>query len=100
MIHLRLTYPQLSVKELRPSTAMLPRINYQLPKGCNHPEVDILSVAGRVVRRLTQSGRFWIQNSVFWDGLDQTGHPLPPGVYIVRLKSGNLAKTQKVVVTR
>jgi flagellar hook assembly protein FlgD len=32
-----------------------------------------------------------------WDGCDQRGRRMPSGIYLLRLKSGRLAQTRKIV---
>ena len=49
-------------------------------------EVEIYDLSGRRLRRLEErravsAGRY----SVLWDGLDDSGRPVPPGLYAVRL---------------
>jgi subtilisin family serine protease len=54
----------------------------------------IYSAAGRLVRTLLSPG-----NSVTWDGRDESGHPVPPGIYLAKSPgSGPQAGTSKVVI--
>lgn len=46
--------------------------------------LEIRSSAGRLVRRIRASSP-----DVLWDGLDENGHRLPPGVYLARLVENN-----------
>jgi subtilisin family serine protease len=54
--------------------------------------VAILDVAGRVVRRGVLDGRM---GGLPWDGCDTQGHPVRPGLYLVRCES-RLAKVVRL----
>ena len=49
-------------------------------------EVALFDVSGREVRTLTKASYPAGPHEVAWDGLDQSGRPAAPGVYLVRLK--------------
>ncbi len=55
-------------------------------------EANIFDVSGRLVRRLSSTGR----GPIAWDGLDGRGHRLPAGVYIARIAQG--AREQRVAI--
>ena len=62
-------------------------------------DVDIADASGNVVRTFTASGD---QLSVYWDGTDQQGLPLPPGKYTVTIggnrSDGKLARPAVLTV--
>lgn len=41
-----------------------------------------------------------LSNSVIWDGTDDSGRKLPPGVYFVRLETGEYRQTEKVILIK
>ncbi len=45
-------------------------------------EVRVLDITGRLVRRLQLDG---IGGRAAWDGADEAGHAVPPGVYLARM---------------
>ncbi|MFC5409204.1 C25 family cysteine peptidase [Larkinella bovis] len=47
--------------------------------------IQIWNLKGQVVRTLRQAVRLG-ENTVFWEGTDQGGGPLPNGVYLIRLR--------------
>jgi len=57
-------------------------------------ELVILDLHGRAVRTLGRSeeGRAWT-----WDGRDEVGSMLPPGMYFLRLETGTSTSTQKLL---
>jgi hypothetical protein len=57
--------------------------------------VVVLDRAGRVVQRLEAPGSG--QCRVFWDGTDQSGRSLSPGVYFCRFTGGGRSLTRSVV---
>ena len=61
----------------------------------------IVDTAGRQLRVLAQ-GRFESgTHSVVWDGRDDAGSPLPSGVYLARLTSGNgLEGSRKLMLVK
>jgi hypothetical protein len=64
--------------------------------------VDVYDVAGRLVRPLAvkagdaDGGAF----EAFWDGTNSHGAVMSPGVYFVRVTSGERAQTARVTLTR
>ncbi|MEO0127782.1 MAG: T9SS type A sorting domain-containing protein [candidate division WOR-3 bacterium] len=73
----------------------------QEPMVLSEPEVSlaIYDVTGRLVKdlsRLTVNGE---RSTVHWDGNDNSGKPLPTGVYFVELKTGRIL-TMKVILQR
>jgi hypothetical protein len=72
-------------------------IKFQLSNAKCRLKLAIFDVSGRLVRRfdymtLRQS------DYIIWDGADDAGKQLPPGVYFIELKSGNLSQTVRVVL--
>jgi len=62
--------------------------------------LEVYDVGGRLVRVLAE-GRFaGGEHEVVWEGLDESGHRVAPGVYFCRLKSGGLEDRTKMVVLK
>jgi len=55
--------------------------------------VMIIDLSGRIVRKLIAA-----DNGAVWDGRDEDGNYLPPGVYLVRLRSAG--SQSRVILTR
>lgn len=56
--------------------------------------VDIFSAAGTPVRRLIFTEG---TNEIYWDGRDNTGKKVPPGIYLLRADSGGSKSYGRVV---
>jgi len=73
--------------------------------------ISIYDISGRLIRSFSlpipSEGRglsspwdgttYSLLPTVVWDGTDQTGHAVPPGVYFVRLSAGSATATVKIV---
>jgi hypothetical protein len=62
--------------------------------------VDLFDVRGARVRRLFEGSTATPSGAIDFDGRDERGRPLPPGVYFLRLASAGGEETQRVVVQR
>ena len=69
----------------------------------SHPATTSLAlydVSGRRVKTLTQGPREAGYHIIHWDGDDEAGHPVPPGIYFYRLNAGEFTQTRSMVVVR
>jgi hypothetical protein len=62
--------------------------------------VSILDLAGREVRIVRDGPQAPGEYRVLWDGADQRGRAVAPGVYLVRLTAARLGFTRKIAVVR
>jgi hypothetical protein len=62
--------------------------------------VGIVDVSGRRVRRLVDESLAAGDHVVAWDGRDQGGAPVPPGVYLAVLGAGADSRSTKLAVVR
>jgi photosystem II stability/assembly factor-like uncharacterized protein len=74
-------------------------IGYRLPVISVPITLSIYNITGRLAKRfMINDSRL---TSVTWDGRNNSGNSLPPGVYFIRLDSGNTDyRTKKVVKLR
>jgi len=74
-------------------------IGYHLPVD-GHAEIVVYDVVGRVVRTLvsgyTQAGG----HEVVWSGLDDSGNRVASGVYLYRLRAGDIVETRRMVLLK
>jgi flagellar hook assembly protein FlgD len=56
-------------------------------------EVEILDLSGRRVRRLIFDQRAAGAYDEAWDGRDDDGHLVPPGLYVLRVSAASDAET-------
>lgn len=82
------------------------RISYRLPTRNARIVAGVYDRAGRQVRLLASNEPAAAEGELIWDGRDQDGRPLPPGIYLVRLEAydddgaGLFAAQGTVVVAR
>jgi hypothetical protein len=62
--------------------------------------VDVLDLAGRLVRRLDQARYAPGARVLRWDGAGNDGSRLPSGVYVVRVRTGGAVAQSRVVLLR
>lgn len=74
-------------------------IRYSL-SGSAEVSLGIYDIAGRLWRELHKGERPPGHHLATWDGKDDSGKPVPSGVYLYRLKVGRSAKARGVVVLR
>ncbi|MFH1278259.1 MAG: hypothetical protein ABIK65_07765 [Candidatus Eisenbacteria bacterium] len=63
-------------------------------------ELDVFNLAGRRVRTFPRIHAYEgiFVDPVLWDGRDDSGRRLPAGVYFVRMRSGDLSESRKVIL--
>ncbi len=74
-------------------------IAYHLPSESD-VTLAIFNILGHPVRRLKQGHQDAGHHRVSWDGTDNTGHRLPSGVYLCRLRAGDAATVRRLVLVR
>ena len=62
--------------------------------------LDVLDLSGRRVRRVFEGSLAPGPHSVVWDGLDDAGRPLPPGVYLGHANGAGVACATRLVRIR
>jgi hypothetical protein len=67
-----------------------------------HGPVDlaVYDITGQEIRTLLKGERPAGFGTVQWDGKNEKGLPVPPGVYLYRLKAGTEVRTKKMILTR
>jgi len=60
----------------------------------------VYDVAGRLVRTLVDGDRKAGRDAAVWNGLDDTGVPVPTGLYLYRLTSGESPITRKMLLLK
>ncbi|UCF77821.1 MAG: polysaccharide deacetylase family protein [Candidatus Eiseniibacteriota bacterium] len=73
------------------------RITYRLEIG-DRVVVQILDVAGRLVRTIEHAPKPEGTHSAEWDGRDSSGRRVSPGLYLCRLTAGDEAVVEKLVL--
>ena len=65
-----------------------------------NPELVVMDVLGRTVRRFTYPRVDRGEYRVDWDARDDSGMRLPAGVYLVRLRLGAFTRQTRVTLLR
>jgi hypothetical protein len=66
----------------------------------NQVDLKIFDLLGQKVRTLIDEWQKPGFYSVIWDGLNDTGNPVSSGIYFCQLRSGNLSKVTKMILSR
>lgn len=74
-------------------------IRFDLPRA-GQARLEIFNVMGRRVRVLENGEMNPGRYAPVWDGRDEAGRSVSPGVYFVRMQAGDFSATEKVVRTR
>ncbi|HTW92440.1 MAG TPA: FlgD immunoglobulin-like domain containing protein [bacterium] len=74
-------------------------IRYDLPRP-TQVELRIYGVSGTLVRRLVGGAQTAGYRSAYWNGCDDRGRMVAPGVYYCRFAASDFRATQKLVVRR
>lgn len=73
------------------------RITYRLGEG-SPVQLSVFDATGRQVRALIRASQPAGEYAVRWDGRDDSGRPVSPGVYFYRLAAGGRAEVRKMIV--
>jgi len=60
--------------------------------------IEVLDVSGRRVRTLVAQWQPPGRYTTEWDGLDDRGQRMPPGVYHYRMRAGSFSAARRVVL--
>lgn len=74
-------------------------ITFALPRAMD-VRLDVVSLTGARVRNLVQESLEAGSHEVFWNGADRQGHPVPAGVYFVRLVTEDGTRTGKMLLVK
>ncbi|MAT38348.1 MAG: hypothetical protein CL946_01955 [Ectothiorhodospiraceae bacterium] len=88
-------YPNPFSLSERNSTA----ISYSIPKNAR-ASLKIYNLLGKEVRTLFQENRLSGLYTTIWDGRNQSGNLVPPGIYVYKLTAGNQTQTRRMLLTR
>jgi len=93
------TAPKFSLNQNRPNPVnKLAELSFTLPKSGNY-SLKIYNIAGQMIRTLDGKGVAG-QNTVTWNGLDNSGCKVANGVYLYTLNAFGNSATKKLVVVR
>jgi hypothetical protein len=74
-------------------------ISFEMPR-LGRVKVDIVSVDGRIIRKLLDETVLPGKGGVVWDGTDENGDRVASGVYLFRVRSDSKAVTRKMILLR
>jgi len=74
-------------------------VSYYLPES-GHVEVVVFDVSGRMITRLVDQTVAAGEHSVAWTGSDSRGSRVASGVYFIRMKTGRVVNTKRVIMIK
>ena len=75
------------------------RITYSVPETC-HVTLQVFDVEGNTVRVLQDKRRSQGTYTIEWNGRNDSGYPVSPGIYFCQLKTENYKETIKMFIVR
>ncbi len=72
-------------------------IGYQLA-AAEEVSLKIYNYLGQEVRTIVSSKKVPGSYKAFWDGRDNNGNVVLPGIYLYRIKAGNFIKTKRMII--
>lgn len=75
------------------------KIEYNLPIKST-VNIIIYDITGRQIRNLVHDMQQTGQNSILWNGLDDSGNPVSAGVYLYKIQAGDFTQTRKMVLIK
>ena len=73
-------------------------ISFNIPDdNSSNITIEIYNYKGQIVKQFSPLHQ---NMELIWDGCDDNGHPVNPGLYVLRLLSGNQTQTKKVFLIR
>jgi hypothetical protein len=75
-------------------------VAYDVPSGGTDITIEIFDVAGRRVRTLVNRFEDEGRHQVTWNGRDNSGRQLPPGVYFCKLSGDGLDSVREMVLLK
>jgi len=76
------------------------RLTYRVPSGGGAVEIALYDLSGRKLRTLVDRWQPPGLQAVEWDGIDDDGRPLPPGLYFVHGSVGGVRSSGRIVLVR
>lgn len=74
-------------------------IQYAIPK-TTHVSLKIYDISGRLVRVLVDGLHKASYSTTYWDGRDEMGRKVSPGIYFYHLETGDFKDTKKLILIR
>jgi hypothetical protein len=72
-------------------------IFYTLPRQ-SHVELKVFSIMGQEIATLVSEPQPAGSHTVIWNGKNQSGKPVPPGLYLCRMRCGKFVKARKMLL--
>jgi len=76
-------------------------ISFTLPAGNHNATINIYNLKGQLVRELIPvAPSSNLPVSVTWDGKDEKGNRVSPGIYFYKMDTGNYSQTKKMILLK
>ncbi len=86
-------FQELSVEVFPNPFSELTQISVKGTFSGSEQKIELMDIKGQVVKRFLKIHQ---NMELIWDGCDDNGHPLNPGLHVLRLLSGNQTQTRKI----
>lgn len=96
LVALRVAVESIAPNPMRDRTI----ITWHMPQGGRHATIDVLDATGRVIAHLLDRDLECGPQQTCWSGVDDSGNPVPAGIYFFRIRAGSHARTVTVAVVR
>ena len=63
-------------------------------------QIKIYTIQGKLIKTLSDINNSSYEHKIIWDGRDQQGKAVKPGLYLIRLQSGRHCLSRSVVLTQ
>lgn len=73
--------------------------SFRLPE-TGHVSIDVYDLRGRRVAQVFDGPTLTTQSAVEWNGTDDAGQAIAPGIYLVKMRTGEWLTTRKLSVIR
>lgn len=83
----------------RPNPGSAPTIHFSVPRS-TVVDLGIYNVLGQRVRSLISAHVESGEHTRNWNGRDDLGEELPPGIYFVRVTQGDITESRRIVLVR
>jgi len=76
------------------------RISYSVPAPGSRVSIKVFDVRGRLASALVDENKISGRYTATWNGRDDSGTPVAPGIYFIRMEARDFRASSKVALVR